>query len=136
MLDDDIIDAIRERQSARARLARSIGTPAPGADAIRPAPATPRHLPVLADPVAVADVHFSDDRFRCARLSCELSASTCVDRQQMANQPRRHSGRLSSYELAMHATSSHMATCRSCDDGRAVANRLLAIAGAKSEEQR
>lgn len=124
MLDDDIINAIRERQSARAHIARSIGAPVPGAGSIPKAPAMPRRLPVLAEPIAASDVHRGDDRFRCDRLACELTAEACIERQQMGNQRRRRAVLLNRYQLAEAASASHMASCKNCQTGRRIAARL------------
>ncbi|XXX79116.1 hypothetical protein WMF30_10115 [Sorangium sp. So ce134] len=113
------------RRRAHHEIASRVGLPAPGAGAIPAAPAMPRRLPVLAEPVAPAAVASAEDRVRCERLRCTMTAGACAGRQKLAHTRKYHRGhKLDRYQIGEAAMAPQFAMCRRCPTGRQIAARL------------
>ncbi len=113
--------------AARARIASRVRAPLAGADAIQRAPAVPRQLPVLRDPVEVGAITDASDRFRCQPYRAVISADCCVTRQRDLAAADNVAGNSSAAHRA-RVRANLAAGCRDCKQGPLVAKRLREIA--------
>lgn len=119
--------------ASRHAIARVVGMPAPAR--VPPAPPMPRKLPVASPVYPVAHLCVAEDRFRCERFRCTLSAGACVDRQKLAVPWARRRRKLTRYELSEAASISRYSVCRNCPQGLKAAAALGAGVPTEDREE-